>query len=107
MSAMQHFQKWWNAHGCRLWSLEVLGSAAFQEGMECEKKQCAWRSIEWMHEDHGPCNVIHLIDDPSNVEVYSVNDCDFKPEEWTHFAPVAKLLSVDAELLIEEMKCKS
>lgn len=63
-----------------------------------------WRPIREIHEDFGPCVVVHLIEDPCYLEVHWSTEVDFDEAHWTHFVKVPTLLTVDAERLIEEMR---
>jgi hypothetical protein len=62
-----------------------------------------WRPISEIHEDYGPCVLIHIVDDPGYLEIGSNLNIDFDESAWTHFAQVPKLSTDEAERLIEEM----
>ena len=68
-----------------------------------DESPCLWRPIAEIHEDFGPCVLMH-IDDPGFLEVGSNLDSDFDETLWTHFAPVPKLTYDQAVALKQAMK---
>lgn len=64
--------------------------------------QYAWRPIDKIHEDYGPC-VLMNINDPGYQEIGSNLNTDFDESKWTHFAEVPKLTNEQAEELMRAM----
>lgn len=60
-----------------------------------------WRPIDQIHEDFGPCVLMH-INDPGHLNLGSNLDLDFDESQWTHFAEVPKLTHEEAERLKTE-----
>lgn len=71
-----------------------------QESLAQQLALYDWRPIAEIHEDHGQCVLIHLIDDPSYTEVGSILDEGFDEGDWTHFALVPRLSTERASELL-------
>lgn len=64
--------------------------AELKEAREAVK----WRPISEMHEDFGPCILVHS-EDPGFLQIGTNLDTDYLDVEWTHFCKVPNMSEFD------------
>lgn len=75
---------------------------SFEEALDLLNRY-RWRSIAEMHEDHGPCVVMH-IENPGYMTVEHIQDTDygFDPACWTHFTQITPLSGEEGNKLLAD-----
>lgn len=61
-----------------------------------------WRPIAELHEDYGPCVLMH-IDDPGLLEIGSNLNLDYDESRWTHFSQIVPLTQEEADVMKEAL----
>lgn len=83
--------------------LGELGNGKMANELTRLAERYCWRPISEIHEDCGPCVVMH-INDPGNIELTSNLCPEFDESDWTHFSQIVPLTNAQAEEMRAEME---
>lgn len=73
----------------------------FATELRAARERYRWRPIAELHEDYGPCVLMH-IPDPGYLEIGTNTDIDFDESQWTHFSQITPLSIEDGERMLAE-----